>query len=48
MAARLTIMGALINTDFLPGGDLVNRGLADLASGRRTPEALLVSIGASR
>lgn len=32
----------------LPGGDLVERGVADLSAGRETPEALLVSIGASR
>jgi hypothetical protein len=32
----------------LPGGDLIERGIEDLASGRETAEALLVSIGASR
>jgi hypothetical protein len=32
----------------LPGHDLVEKGLADLARGERTVEALLVSIGASR
>ena len=32
----------------LPGGDLVEKGLADLAAKRETPEALLVSIGAPR
>ena len=32
----------------LPGGDLIERGLADLASGRETTESLLVSIGAPR
>jgi hypothetical protein len=32
----------------LPGGDLVQRGLADLAEGRETAESLLVSIGAPR
>lgn len=32
----------------LPGGDLVARGLRDLAEGRETEEALLVSIGAHR
>ncbi len=31
-----------------PGGNLVERGLRDLASGRETEEALLVSIGAAR
>jgi len=32
----------------LPGGDLVDRGLADLADGRTTEESLLVSIAAPR
>lgn len=32
----------------LPGGELVDKGLADLASKRETREALLVSIGALR
>jgi hypothetical protein len=32
----------------LPGGDLVAKGLSDLASGRRSAEALLVAIGAAR
>lgn len=32
----------------LPGGDLVDRGLADLASGETTVESLLVSIAAPR
>lgn len=32
----------------LPGGDLIERGIADLSAGRETTEALLVSIGASR
>jgi hypothetical protein len=32
----------------LPGGDLVRDGLADLAAGRETVAALLVSIGAPR
>ena len=31
-----------------PGEELVERGLSDLAQGRETPEALLVSIGAPR
>ena len=34
--------------DALPGGDLVARGLADLAEGVETAEAFLVSIGAPR
>jgi len=32
----------------LPGGDLVAQGLSDLAAGRETAVALLVSIGAPR
>ncbi len=32
----------------LPGGDLVGKGLADLARGEETDEALLVSIAAGR
>lgn len=32
----------------LPGGELVERGLADLAVGTESAEALLVSIGAPR
>jgi hypothetical protein len=32
----------------LPGGDLVQRGLDDLARGDKSIEALLVSIGAPR
>jgi hypothetical protein len=32
----------------LPGADLVDRGLADLAAGVESAEALLVSIGARR
>lgn len=32
----------------LPGSDLVSEGLADLAVGRETAAALLVSIGAPR
>ncbi|MGH2953745.1 MAG: hypothetical protein ACRDK9_06940, partial [Solirubrobacterales bacterium] len=32
----------------LPGADLVSRGLSDLGAGRRSEEALLVSIGAPR
>ena len=32
----------------LPGGDLVRAGLADLARGAETVEALLVAIGAPR
>ncbi len=32
----------------LPGGDLVDKGLRDLADGQQTVEALLVAIGAPR
>jgi len=32
----------------LPGQELVERGLEDLRQGRRSPEALLVSMGAAR
>jgi hypothetical protein len=32
----------------LPGGELVEKGLADLAQGVETVESLLVSIGAAR
>ena len=32
----------------LPGGDLIEKGLRDLAEGRETEQALLVSIGAAR
>lgn len=34
--------------DALPGGELVSRGLRDIAAGRTTDEALLVMIGAPR
>ena len=32
----------------LPGGELICRGLADLAAGRLSAEALLVAVGAPR
>ena len=32
----------------LPGADLVEQGIADLAAGIESPESLLVSIGAPR
>lgn len=32
----------------LPGGELVDKGLADLAAGTETPESLLVSLAAPR
>ena len=37
-----------MDTNDLPGHDLVDKGLADLARGERSRESLLVSIGASR
>jgi hypothetical protein len=37
-----------VEFDHYPGGDLVAKGLADLASSRETIEALLVSIAAPR
>ena len=37
-----------MNFDALPGGDLIERGLADQAAGRETVESLLVEIGAPR
>jgi hypothetical protein len=42
------VAGTSIPISTLPGGDLVERGLADLEQGVETPESLLVSIGASR
>ena len=39
---------ATTHHDELPGADLVRRGTANLAAGRETAEALLVSIGAPR
>lgn len=32
----------------LPGGDLVDQGLVDLADGRETPESLLISLAMER
>jgi hypothetical protein len=37
-----------VELDHYPGGDLVAKGLEDLASSRETVEALLVSVAASR
>lgn len=34
--------------DAFPGGDLIERGLQDLAAGRESVEALLVAVGAPR
>jgi hypothetical protein len=38
----------IMRIDHLPGGDLIQRGLADLAAERESAEALLVAIGAPR
>ncbi len=46
--ATLNRVRTLIGTEALPGGDLVQRGVADLVAGRESAEALLVSIGAPR
>ena len=35
-------------SDSMPGADLVRKGLADLAAGRKSDESLLVQIGAPR
>jgi hypothetical protein len=37
-----------MDLEALPGGDLVRKGLDDLARGEETIEALLVSVGALR
>jgi hypothetical protein len=37
-----------VDYEGLPGGDLVEKGVRDLAEGRETMESLLVSIGAPR
>ena len=37
-----------MDTDLLPGDDLVRQGLRDLSEGRRSVPALLVSIGSNR
>jgi hypothetical protein len=37
-----------VSYEAIPGGDLIEKGLRDLASGSETEEALLVSIGAAR
>ncbi len=49
MRARVaTVVGVVRLTAAIPGSDLVEAGLQDLAEGRRTVPALLVSIGAPR
>jgi hypothetical protein len=37
-----------VGYETLPGGDLIEKGLCDLAAGKETEESLLVSIGAAR
>jgi hypothetical protein len=37
-----------VNLNALPGGDLVARGLEDLAAGRESVEALLLLVGGPR
>jgi hypothetical protein len=37
-----------MNLDRIPGGDLVRKGLEDLAAGLETEAALLVAVGAPR
>ena len=39
---------AAVDTTGLPGADLIERGLSDLAAGRESAEALLVLVGAPR
>lgn len=41
-------MTSSLDLNALPGGELVRQGVSDLAGGRETGEALLVSIGSSR
>jgi len=48
MLATLTEMATLADLETLPGADLVRHGVEDLAAGRESAEALLVSIGAPR
>jgi hypothetical protein len=46
---RLPVVdGRLLTQASLPGVELVEKGLSDLAKGRETVESLLVSIGSSR
>jgi len=37
-----------VKLERLPGGDLIAKGLRDLAAGQETTEALLVAVGAGR
>jgi hypothetical protein len=41
-------MNSFVNLDYLPGADLVRRGVEDLDAGQESTESLLVSIGAPR
>lgn len=47
-AAFSSTLDCAMSFEDLPGGELVTAGLADLASGRETVEALLVAIGSPR
>jgi hypothetical protein len=47
-ATTSTRYTAAVNTTGLPGADLVEQGLRDVAAGRETEAALLVLIGAPR
>jgi hypothetical protein len=47
-AARRVRYTALVDTSGLPGADLIERGLADLAAGRESEASLLVLIGRPR
>lgn len=46
--ASIRAMARTTPLSALPGGDLVEKGLADLVAGLETLEALLVAIGADR
>jgi hypothetical protein len=50
MAEQRPVAATIAHMDFerLPGGDLIRKGLADLAESRESTEALLVSIAAPR
>ena len=41
-------MSEVLPLEILPGGDLIERGLEDLARSRETPEAALIEIARSR
>ncbi len=48
MRLRRESLGSASDFQHLPGADLIGEGLDDLAAGRESDEALLVSIGATR